>query len=145
MSSATFWIATYFVALLLATIGAFRWGGRIEKAAAVAIAIGSVATQLVKVGEGTAGAQYGVIVVDILLLALLLALALRTDRYWPMWAAAFHLTSMTVHLAKVVDPTVAWMPYLHANAFWAYPMLLAVMIGAWREGPNGRRRVSSPN
>ena len=129
----------YFVAVLLACTGAARWGGRTEYAGAVAMAAAAVATPIVAIGDPAAGAEYGVMVVDAVLLLVLLILALRTDRYWPMWAAAFHLTSMTIHLAKVVDAEVAWRPYLHANAFWAYPMLLALAIGAWREGPRGRR------
>jgi hypothetical protein len=136
-----FWILMYLTAVLIASVGAFRWGGKPERVGAASIIAAALGTQAVVLASHGAGSPYAVMAIDTVLLVALFGLALRSDRFWPMWVAAFHLVSMTVHLAKLVDPSVAWLPYLHANAFWAYPMLVALTIGAWVEGPNGRRRL----
>jgi hypothetical protein len=128
----------YLLALVLAGVGAFRWGGRPERLGAMAVVAASVLTPLVQ--GSFSDPEYGVIAVDGALLLVLLWLALFSERYWPMPAAAFHLVGMSVHLTKILDPTVWWQAYLHANAFWAYPVLLALALGAWLEGPRGGRR-----
>ena len=128
----------YLMALVIACTGAVRWGGTPERIGAVAVFVASVLTAVVQ--GSFSDPEYGVIAVDVGLLIILLWLALSSDRYWPMPAAAFHLVGMSVHLTKIVDPTVWWRAYLHANAFWAYPVLLALALGAWLEGPYGPRR-----
>lgn len=76
--------------------------------------------------------------VDVMMLVGLLAIAVRADRYWPLYVSALHIIAIAVHGAKAFQPSlVPWM-YAGASSKIAYPMLLLLVIGAIRH----RRRVA---
>ncbi|WP_310497677.1 hypothetical protein [Sandarakinorhabdus sp.] len=111
---------------------AWRWGGRDEKIAALGFLLATLATSLANQSQ-YAHTETGVLVVDLALLAGLLTLALRSDRFWPMWAAAFQLVGITVHVASMTEQgDFAW-AYAVGLIFWSYPVLLALMAGTWLE------------
>ena len=76
--------------------------------------------------------EVGIFVVDLVGLIALVVLALRADRYWPIWVAGFHLVGVATHAAMAASPEVVPRAYAMAQAFWGYPMLAAMMAGAWR-------------
>ena len=59
-------------------------------------------------------------------------IALRSDRFWPMWVAGLQLTATSVHLLKLLEPELMRFVFGAALAFWSYPILLLIGIGAWR-------------
>lgn len=138
-----------FLACLLLSCGyALLKGEGPERLAAVAMLAAAFASPLVE-RAGFADPEYGLLAVDLALLVCLVALALATARFWPMWAAAFHLTGAAMHLAKVADPTVWPMAYAVGSIWWSYPVLGALAYGTWREarrlaedGPRSWRRAS---
>lgn len=77
--------------------------------------------------------ETGLLGVDVALLVLLLTIALRSDRFWPLWAAGFHVIGTTIHLATFVEVDI-WPPaYANAQAFWAWPVLVALLVGTMLE------------
>ena len=68
--------------------------------------------------------------IDLVALLALTVLTLKSDRFWPMWATAFHLLAVTVHGATMVDPKITPWAFATGAIFWAYPMLLALAIGS---------------
>ncbi|MEO9599768.1 hypothetical protein [Parasphingorhabdus sp.] len=94
--------------------------------------IGSISTVVVGRTFGTSwtGVQVGIFAIDIVALLALIHLTLQSDRFWPMWATAFHLLAVTVHTAMMVAPEVTPWAFATGAAFWAYPMLLALAIGS---------------
>ena len=68
--------------------------------------------------------------IDILALLALILLAIRSDRFWPMWASAFHLLAVAVHTAVMMAPQITPWGFATGAVFWAYPMLLALAIGS---------------
>ncbi len=68
--------------------------------------------------------------IDIVALLALIYLAIKSDRFWPMWAAAFHLLAVTIHTAMMVAPQITPWAFATGAVFWAYPMLLALAIGS---------------
>lgn len=119
-------------AFLAACFGyAFRYGGGPERVGAAIIGIGS----LVSVAASSdfvlrfRSVEPGIFATDIVVLAAFLMLALRTERYWPLWATGFHVVGVATHTAIIVDPKVVPPAYAIAQGFWAYPMLVAVVMG----------------
>jgi hypothetical protein len=122
-----------FLTMLLGTCGMAFWKGRrSEKWTAVLLLAAAVASLFVET-KFFAGTETGVLAIDLTLLAYLLVLALQSDRFWPLWAAAFQVVGTSIHLASIVDSTIWPSAYATAQAFWAYPVLLALGAGTWLE------------
>jgi hypothetical protein len=64
-------------------------------------------------------------------------LALRSDRFWPLWVAGLQLTSSLGQILKIVQPDLLAMVYAASLASWSYVILLIIAVGTWR----GRRRL----
>lgn len=112
---------------------AWKWGGLDERLAAGAILLAVLVSNLT-VESHFRGTEPGVFIVDIVLLLGLLIIALRSDRFWPMWATAFQLVATLVHLGSMVETgDFAWAYYV-ALAFWSFPVFLTVIAGTWIEG-----------
>lgn len=122
--------------LMLASLLAFRFGGRDEQLAAMAFIVATLATRQVHANyEHT---ELMVLVVDSGLLIALVALALKSDRFWPMYAAAFQLVGTVVHVASLTEKgDFAW-AYAVGLIFWSYAVMAALMAGTWLEGRNRR-------
>ncbi len=111
---------------------AFRWGGFDERFVAAAMTLATIASNLA-IKNDFAGTESGVLIVDFLLFAVLMFIALRSDRFWPMWAAAFQLVAMLVHMGSTVQSgNFAW-AYYFALVFWSFPAMLALGVGTWLE------------
>ena len=112
---------------------AWKWGGLDERLAALGFIAATVASNLAN-QSSYLKTETGILAIDILLFAGLLALALRSDRFWPMWAAAFQLVGTTVHLASMVETgSFAW-AYAVGLIFWSYPVMISLTLGTWFEG-----------
>lgn len=113
---------------------ALVWGGRDERMTAIGFILAVIASRIVSDGayEHT---EIGVAVIDVLVFFGLLVLALYSDRFWPMWAAAFQLVGTLVHGASSAQQTgdFAW-AYFIALLFWSYPVFIALAAGTWFEG-----------
>lgn len=73
--------------MLVCALAVWR-GGRAERIAGLALVLGWVASLAVQ-GWTAGPAYWPVAVIDLLLLLLFVALAWRTPRSWPSWAALF--------------------------------------------------------
>jgi hypothetical protein len=72
------------------------------------------------------------LLVDTAVLLAFVAIALRSDRFWPLWVAGLQLTISMSHFFKAIDLDLMPRAYAAAERFWSYPTLLIVFIGAWR-------------
>jgi hypothetical protein len=130
------------LAMLLACCGLAIWRGRwIERIAATAMATAWFISPLVQDDQQTLGAQSGVLVVDILLLAVLLYLALTADRWWTMAAAAFQGVAALIHLAAAIDTQIFPRAYYVAGSLISDLVMGALLVGAWNAG---RRAKPAP-
>lgn len=124
-----------FPALLLLCCGyAIVRGGRDSRLMA-ATSIAATALTLFLLSPIThryGGVEEGVFVVDTLALVSFVAIALWSDRFWPLWISGFQLTSLLAHVLKTFD--YALLPYAYAAAmrFWSYPIVVVIAVGAWR-------------
>lgn len=125
---------TYWILLLAVTAYAF-WRGKVDERMAAAICIvATIATKMVHtpLSSRFAHVEVGVMIVDIAALIGFTAIALRSERFWPLWVAGFQLTTIIAHVFKVIDLDLIPQVYAAAARFWVYPIFLIIVIGTWR-------------
>ena len=76
--------------------------------------------------------ETGIFVVDVVTFVAFLLLALRADRFWPLWITGIHLVGVATHTARLVDPRVLPWAYSVTQSLWSYPVLLLIVIGTAR-------------
>ncbi len=119
-------------ALIASVAMAFRWGGLDERFAAIGFFVATLASNAAN-SSLYGHTEVGILAVDVALLVGLLVLALRSDRFWPMYATAFQLVAVTVHIASMAEQgNFAW-AYAVALIFWSYPVMITLMVGTWME------------
>jgi hypothetical protein len=125
-----------FWALLLVTCGYALWRGRkyeqLSALICIAASIGSVALHNIE-RIGYYGVQGSDLVVDTLVLFAFVGIALKSDRFWPLWVAGLQLTISLSHVLKAIDSSLYPMAYAAAERFWSYPTLIIIAVGAWRQ------------
>jgi hypothetical protein len=124
----------YFTLLDLCWMYTLFKGGPPERIGATILALGSALTVAALSGPTTSymSVEIGVFLVDVACLAGFLILALRAERYWPLWIAGLQLVGTAAHAVKLVDPDVIRRAYAFALVFWSYPMLLLIALGTYR-------------
>ncbi|WP_425997508.1 hypothetical protein [Caulobacter sp. DWR1-3-2b1] len=116
---------------LIVTCGAAVWrGGRPERWAAAAMALAWLGSTFAQRSLQLWGPQTGIMIIDGLLLAALLLIALRSDRWWPMWASGFHGLGVFLHLAVMIDAGIWGRAYYVAGAIFSYLTMIALLIGS---------------
>ena len=124
-------------------------GGREERIAAVAFGLACLAAPFITDHRWPA-TQWAMSAVDVGYFILLLTIALRTSRIWPLPATAFQLLAVLTDVASRFDrPLHSWVysgaeterhvhawAYITANVIWSYLGLTAIVVGTfnrWRE------------
>lgn len=125
----------FFYLLLSSVVALAMWRGRRdEKMAAATCVIGTVLT--VYAGDALpvrfATFDQLAFLVDLGVLFAFLGIALRSERYWPVWVAGLQLTATTVHPMMVISPDLPGKVFGAALAVWSYPILILIAVGAWR-------------
>ena len=121
--------------LLLLTCGyALGRGGRYEKVGALICVTASATTLLIHLvsSEQYETVAAGDLLIDCAVLGAFVLLALRSDRFWPLWVAGLQLTTSMAHLIRAADTRLIPQAYAAAERFWSYPILLIVVVGTWR-------------
>jgi hypothetical protein len=114
-------------------------GGRPERIIGAAVLFGwTVCPFLINTNDWF-DPQWAVAAVDVSLLALMLWVAFTSDRYWPMWAAAFHGLGVLMHATMLLDRRVPPWSYRTAEAVWSMLVLLALVAGTALEARRGMR------
>lgn len=127
-------VVFYFSLLFVCWAYALAKGAGPERIGASIIGVGSILTVLVASGPTNrfASVEVGIFLVDVACLIAFLALALRAERYWPLWIAGLQLIGTAGHAVKLVDPEIIRRAYWFILGFWSYPMLLLIVLGTWR-------------
>lgn len=122
--------------LLLGSCGYALWKGsrdaRIVAATCLIAAIASIPAAAYGAVETT------VLIVDLLVLTSFLYVALRSDRFWPLWIAGLHVTTVVAHALKLVSADLVPIAYAVALRFWAYPELIILALAVWRHNQRER-------
>ncbi len=121
-----FFVVFYNLILNGVILYALVYGGRPERVGAVAM--WSATYLSVPTSSFSSGPELGILFVDLALLAVLLVILVRSDRYWPIWATGFHLIAVLTHLAKAIDPKILPVAYANYLVLWSYPVLATLAI-----------------
>lgn len=124
-----------FWTILLLTCAYALWRGRKdEKFAAIVCVAATIASVSMSspLNERYVGIEIGDLIVDCAVLAAFVFVALRSDRFWPLWIAGLQLTMSISHLLKAIEPDLLPLAYAAAQRFWSYPILLIIILGTWR-------------
>jgi len=115
--------------LMTLVCGAAVWrGGWEERMTAMAFMIAWMTTLLGR-DQAWIGTQWGTLAVDCVLLGFLVFVALRSDKYWPLFAAGFHLLSVITHVARMVDSQVGAWAYATAAVIFSQLTVFALAAG----------------
>jgi hypothetical protein len=126
----------YFLTLLVAcTLYALWAGGAPERIGASVYALSVAATFLIVPAPDHPpwlNLEVGAFVIDAATFIAFIAIALRANRYWPLWVAAFLGIGVLGHVAKLMVPDTFWRAYAVVLTIWSYPILALMVIGALR-------------
>jgi hypothetical protein len=125
--------------LAIVALYAFLRGRRDERQIGVMLVCGVLATHLVisPLHNRFSTLETPVMLVDIVVFFGFLWVALKSERFWPLWIAGLQLTALFGHVMKLIDAGLFSWAYGAALAMWGYPILLILAIGTWR----GQRRM----
>jgi hypothetical protein len=109
----------------------WRRGGRSEKVGVLIILTASMVTILVQQSTmfDWRTDRLTLIGVDVIVLLAFFILALRTRRFWPLWATAFHLIAVCSHFVIFLEPHRILQAYALLQGFWAYPIMVSIILG----------------
>lgn len=128
-------LPSIFIFLLIAVCAyALLRGGRDERIVAITCIVGTIATHLTisPLRDRYASVEIGVILVDLIVLAGFMLVALRSNRFWPLWVSGLQLTTVFGHLMKGAQTDLLPQAYGAALQFWSYPIVILLGIGTWR-------------
>ena len=130
---------TYYILLCLVSMYAFLRGRSDERIAAATCILATFATNIIYTPTGSfIGVERGVMLVDVAALTAFTILALRSDRFWPLWAAGLQLVTVGAHVVKAIELDLIPQAYASAARFWVYPIFLIIVVGTFR---SARRRA----
>ena len=121
--------------LLFAVCGYAFWRGRGDERLTAGVCITASVASLILLGPARlrySGVELGVLAVDLLALAAFTYVALRSERFWPLWISGLQLTTSVGHVLKAIEPGLLPMAYGAALRLWSYPILLILLVGTWR-------------
>ena len=88
---------------LLVVAFAFLKGDDPERIAAGGYVLSWFASLLIQSDGSVRGTQWGLMAIDAVMLAVFIALAWKSERAWPVWAAAFQSLTVMSHILTLVD------------------------------------------
>lgn len=133
----------YLVLLGTAFAYSLARGGKPERYVATAILIASFASAaVIPWTPRVRGVLTGVLAVDLVLMGVLVAVALRADRRWPLTVAAMHAVAVMGHLVQLTKAGLNGTVYGFLIIAWSFPMLMVVIVATWRH--QRRERAVGP-
>ena len=136
-------------AIVLVSIYAWRKGGKPERIGAGILCSLAAADPLyhaISPVESTYVTTDGWhLALDSAALVAAIALALRSDRFWPLWFAAMQLISTAAHLLRALDYTMDPLAYAIMTRGPSYPMILCLLVGVANYHLRSRRIAGLPS
>lgn len=128
------WAGLSFLALFVfSVIFVALCGTRWERLGIGVVFIGSLATLAVAVIEAQdwTATVYSVLFVDLTGLLAFGYIALRSDRFWPLWVTGMQLAQLTTHMAKMASPSIVPKAYENGLAVWSWLQILVIVLATW--------------
>lgn len=124
----------YAAALMLCIAYASLLGGRTGRAGSLIVVLASVLTGFASTLDPTwADTSYAIFAVDSSCLLALATLAIRSSRFWPIWAAGFQTVAVATHIATMLIPDFTPKAYHALLSFWSIPILWVMVAGTRKD------------
>ncbi len=121
-----------YVAFLLLSCGySMIAGGRTERAAVIIVIAGTMASWAAAASTAMAWHRpmLGIALIDCSVAAAFFLLASKGRKFWPIWSFGFATAGASTHLARLLEHDVPFMAYFDTEALWAYPAIMAMVVG----------------
>ncbi len=115
---------------------AFLKGDEPERVGGGAYAIGALASLLLQDDSQLYGPQWGLMIVETVMLVAWAALAWKSRRSWPIWASALQAVVVMSHVLTTADARPPIAAFYAVVNLASYGILLALTLGvlrAWRD------------
>jgi len=76
-------------------------------------------------------ADYGILAIDVLTLAVVIWISMRSRRIWTIIASAFLTIIVASHIAVMIDLRVSLNTLRISMAIWSYGVLACIAFGTW--------------
>lgn len=119
-----FWL--FLICVIVVTV---TMGGSEGRLLVITCVTASALTYVANVQLGFDFARLVVLVIDVGVFAIIIAIALRSRSYWPIWFSAFQMITVATHFAQMTIPSSIPGIYGNAAGFWALPALGAAVVG----------------
>lgn len=106
-------------------------GSRVEAFVGLVSIAAALLSAVVHHGGNGHQTRWDVLAVDIAFFAVLVALVLHSDRVWLLFAAAFQLLQIVIHLAILADGGVRSRAYVDGLGVFSYGVLASITVGVW--------------
>ncbi len=130
----------FWTLVLLSCAYASITGGPDGRRASALVILASLASITGGGSENWIQTQYQVFIVDGIMLIALVAIALHSKSYWPIWMSAFQFNAVGTHIATFVSQDYAASIYRGLSGFWALPAILSMVIGIYLDNAAGWKR-----
>ena len=120
---------------------AFLKGDEPERVGAGAYMISMLATWLIQDDTQLYGTQWGMLAIDAVMVAVYAALAWKSRRSWPVWAAALQSVVVMSHVLTLIDVRLPLAAFYAVMNLATYGILLALALSTWRSWRERRRTV----
>lgn len=128
----------------------YRRGSRPERIGVSLVAAGWLITPIVEQRESWYAPQFGIMGVDMMILAAFTVMTLRYNRFWTICAAGFQAIAVIVHFAFLMSPAALYRAYFFETFAIGYLVLGSILGGVLIESRapihrpprSGRRSLS---
>lgn len=122
--------------VLLVCLFALTKGGRPERIGAGAFLTGWFLSILAQKYIGYASTQWPILLIDLVVLAIFVALVWKSPRSWPVWASAFQLLAVASHVMVLMQLRPEISAFYTVVNMTGYGIVIALAVGtffAWQE------------
>ncbi|MEP7350254.1 MAG: hypothetical protein ABI668_09940 [Sphingorhabdus sp.] len=124
-----------YLLLLVSSVGFVFWKGRFdERLAAGALTAGSILTSLLyaQSAQNWLTPNTALLINEAAVTVVILYIAYRSNRFWPLPVAAFQITALLTPAAAMLGENLASYALGVTQGLWAYPQLLILVIATIR-------------
>ena len=115
---------------MIGVAGLAIWRGRWEeRTIALGMVVDSLAASMFQNTQDWSAPQWADLTIDLAYLILMVWVALKSRRVWPLFAPAFPLIDVAIYLAFIADGRVGALAPYYAIAIWSYLILIVIAIG----------------